>query len=385
MAAVDPTTHSVNSDLFDDSQIDGVTYLPGSGLIRYVYGGDSDGFADWNRKITQFHIEGGAGTVNTPFAEEIRTASRTVEFCLRCDAQRYHLMVNGVLTNTNGYTDLPGDGAYRYVMFDTGDYTEKRLRLISNGGQPYFGPVRSETGFPLLDPSAERPSNMAAFVDSYGEPSFAVVDGVIQGVWGKVVLLAELLGVDNVVPMASGGTGLVNRVTSPGTAPATDPVVRCNMAERVADDLELVPTHDPQFDAIALFLSGNDLTGNYTQRIDRGDPETFAEAFQANAEFWLATARARWPNALIIVVSHANRAGSSAPDLAFKEGVLETLCATYGAKWVPGLPAAIDAQGEPWRAARWFGDGHPNALGHAGLPELENTLIRAALDPWTTA
>ena len=335
----------------------GTNYTYASGLIRAVRGkmrGSGDSF-----RVDQVHRDGINPDGTEPWGMEIFYTGRYFEFCFSSQAQRYHIYVDGVLSKASGYTSVANNGAYYFIHVDLGSRAEagRRIRIEVEDAKP-FGPVRIESSETLLNPAPVRPCNMLLVGDSFHEPSFPTykIDGI-------PTLLGEKLGVDNVIPSASGGTGFA---TEGGNA---------NFAERIDKELTLNPAGDT-IDVILFCASGNDaffINSPYA---------TLAEwqaAYFEKVNYCLAAAKTAWPNAVIMVMSHGQPSGGAlGTEGPFKDTALEAACAANNVTWIPGLPELITASGgytaDP---PLYHGDGHPNDLGHETIATHMNTLIRA--------
>ncbi len=359
VAPVDPLVITENAAPIGATAIaSGTTYDYTSGLIRAVRGkGRATGSSF---VVDQVHRDGINPDGTEPWGFEIVYTGRYFEFCLSSQAQRYHVFVDGVLSKASGYTSVANNGAYYYINVDLGSRAAlgRRIRIEAEDSKA-FGPVRIEAGEALLSPAAVRPCNMLLIGDSFHEPSFPTYT-----IGGIPTLLGEKLGVDNVIPSAIGGTGFATEAGS------------LNFAERIDKELTLAPGDDPQIDVILFCASGNDT-------FSVGNPFATLAEWQAHyterVNYCLAAAKAAWPGAVIMVMSHAQPSGGAlGTEGLFKDAALEAACATHGVRWIPGLPELITASGgytaDP---ALYHGDGHPNDLGHETIATHMNTLIRA--------
>ena len=361
VASSDPLTITENPALIGATAIAAGTNLDfTSGLIRPVRGrGTLQGGTNFN--VDQLHRDGTNPTSVEPTGFEVLYTGRYFEFCFSSEGQRYHIWVDGVLSKSSGYLSVAADSTYHFTLIDFGSRAAagRRIRIEMQGSKP-FGYIRRETSESLLNPAPVRPCNMLLVGDSFHEPSFPTykIDGI-------PTLLGEKLGVDNVIPSASGGTGFSAGNLGAGKA---------NFAQRIVKEVTLYPASDPAIDVVLFCASGNDA-------FNVGAPyATLAEwqaGYTTDVNFCLSTARTAWPGAVILVMSHAQPQGGLGTDGAFKEGALAAACPTYGARWIGGLPDAILAS--PGYATWYHADGHPNDLGHAGISSLMNTLIRSII------
>ena len=359
VAGTDPLVIVENPALIGATAIaSGTTYDYTSGLIREVRGRGA-GTSSFN--VYQLHRDGINPTSVEPTGFEVVYTGRYFEFCFSSEFQRYHIWVDGVLSKASGYTSVAGDGAYRFINIDFGSRAAlgRRIRIEAQNSKA-FGPVRIEASEALLSPAAVRPCNMLLIGDSFHEPSFPTYK--IDGIPTK---LGEKLGVDNVIPSASGGTGFA---TEGGNA---------NFAERIDKEVTLFPVADPKIDVILFCASGNDA-------FSVGFPFATLAEWQAHyterVNYSLAAAKAAWPGAVIMVMSHAQPSGGAlGTEGAFKDSVLIAACTTHNVRWIGGLPELITASGGYTATPPLYhGDGHPNDLGHETIATHMNTLIRAA-------
>ena len=102
--------------------------------------------------------------------------------------------------------------------------------------------------------------------------------------------------------------------------------------------------------------------------------------YTERVNYSLAAAKAAWPGAVIMVMSHAQPSGGAlGTEGAFKDSVLQAACVTHNVRWIGGLPELITASGGYTATPPLYhGDGHPNDLGHETISTHMNTLIRAA-------
>lgn len=362
VAGVDPLVITENPAIIGATAIAaGTNYDYTSGLIRAVRG---RGFGTANFNIDQLHRDGTSPTNVEPTGFEVVYTGRYFEFCFSSQAQRFHIYVDGVLSKNSGYLSVANNGAYYFTNIDFGSRAAagRRIRIEAQGSKA-FGPIRIEASESLLAPTAARPCNMLLVGDSFHEPSFPTYK--INGI---PTLLGEKLGVDNVIPSASGGTGFSAGNLGAGKA---------NFAQRIAKEVTLNPAGDT-IDVILFCASGNDAF------FANSPYATLAEwqaGYTADVNFCLSTARAAWPGAVVMVMSHGQPSGGSlGTDGPFKDTALAAACAAHNVKWIPGLPELITASGGyTANPPLYLGDGHPNDLGHETISTHMNTLIRAAL------
>ena len=361
VAGTDPLVITENASPVGATAItDGVNLTFADGFMRPVRGrGVLTGGT--NLDVYQLHRDGINPTNVEPTGFEVVYTGRYFEFSFSSQAQRYHIWVDGVLSKAIGYVSVANNGAYYYINIDFGSRAAagRRIRIEAQGGKA-FGYIRRETSETLLSPAAVRPCNMLLIGDSFHEPSFPTYK--IDGIPTK---LGEKLGVDNVIPSASGGTGFA---TEGGNA---------NFAERIDKEVTLFPVADPKIDVILFCASGNDA-------FSAGFPfATLAEwkaHYTERVNYSLAAAKAAWPGAVVMVMSHAQPSGGAlGTEGAFKDSVLIAACTTHNVRWIGGLPELITASGGYTATPPLYhGDGHPNDLGHETIATHMNTLIRAA-------
>lgn len=355
VASVDPiaTRTLATSGLPTTNIADGVTHEYTGGLIRYVYGKPRLSFSNVYL-LDQLHRNGTDPTFVAPYGIEVVYTGRKIEFALRMDGQRVHVFVDNVLTKATGYLDLTSDTGFRNYMLDFGSAATRRIRLVCNSGTPAVSTVRIESAYALLNPAPVRPANLLIVGDSFHEPSFPT-----YAIGGIPCLLSEQLGVSNIIPAASGGTGFVNDAGGVGAG-------KCNFAQRVAKEVTL----SDQFDAILFCASGNDQAGQVSS-LD----------YATNVNTCLATARAAWPQATIMAIGPAfKEAGGVSITLSTSmEMQIEAACRSNGCIYIPGMAAAMGALSDATRNSYFHEDGHPNDAGHVWIAETMNRLIRAAV------
>ncbi len=363
-AMANPTPRTVAGvDPIAAQSVSGTTQLPAgneydvaSGKIRFIHGKGVYSFASVYG-VTQF----GNGGISGPVGCEVVCTGRYLEFNIRNDSGELHVFVDGVLTRALAYTPLSGAPGYIYWRLDFATAATRRVRVLMDDNNK-FGPVRTDGV--LLDPTPPYPCNALMMGDSFWEPAFPV-----YRMGGLPVLLAENLGISNAIPTATGGRGFVNRNTQE------------NFADRAVADLALAPIDDPQIDLIVIAATGNDSGANgYGSGGAALTREEWEALYATNVNFVLATARAAWPNAAVVVLDFAIKDDLSMnADAMFMAGVLEAACTTNNCIWAPGVTAAVAALAPEVRESWYHVDGHPNDAGHIGLAGIMDTLIRAAL------
>ncbi len=346
IAGVDPVTVT-STKPSGGTIVGGVTHDYTGGKIRLLHGKERVLFGNVYQ-IDQLHPQqtgGATGVLNG--AIEVVYTGRHIELVLNGTGGNAHLFIDGVLTSATGYNNFAGAGGeYGVLTFDLGTAATRRLRFELSNGNYTFGPVIIEPAYALLDPTPVRRCNMIITGDSFTEPAFPSHE-----LNGYPQLLAELLGVDNMIPQGSGGTGYVAEAS------------KADLAQRIVRDLELVPGDDPQADAILFTMGGNDDQAS----VDGG-------SFAANVVFCFAAAKSRWPGAVVMATGPLTR--PTTPLSYAKCDIIEAACAAHGVRFLPGAmewmteyPGDLDDL--------FHVDGHPNDLGHAWYAAKIDEAIRA--------
>lgn len=357
VASVDPLTITL-AGIGATNIASGTNSEIADGLVRIIGGKGRVYFSNvW--AIDQFHIDGVGAFHNEPYGLEVVYNGANIEFQISARGQRLHFFVDGVKTNANGYVVGANDASYRNFKLSFATAATRRIRLLQEGGEPYFSAVRTETGYALSNPAAPRPCNMLIVGDSFHEPSFPTYH--INGI---PTLLQEALGVDNMIPAASGGTGFLNDGS------------RVSFADRIDKDLTLAPNSDPQIDVILLCDSGND---GAVLTLDNVNVTQNQAAFVAAKDYCYAQARAAWPNATILGIGPCFKqaGGASLPLSDYMEATTAAACAAHGGVYVSGMSAAVGALDSTTRDSYYHPDGHPNDAGHAWIAAKMAELIKA--------
>lgn len=348
IAAVDPIA-SATEVLFNDSPsgiAGAVTHTFAGGLIRPLHG-KAIALGGDLIKIVSVHVDNVTPAPQRNTGIEVLYTGRRIAFEI---AQGYgppmHAFVDGVLTSDAGYALLDDNYGGGWFVLDFGTSAQRRIR-IEGEGRGIYGRVQIEPTGTLSDPAAVRPCNLMIVGDSFVYPAWP--DHELNGF---PQILAEELGIDNMIPAPTGGLGFLNNAST-------------NFTLRIANDLTLVPDNDPRLDAIAVFISGNDsgLFGDGTAHL--------AAVIQV-----LDACRTAWPGAVTMGLGSYSKEGTGLPVLMSMEANMEAACVATGALYVPGMPQMMSAAPGTWFSP---GDGaHPTNTGHIGLGQGIAALIRDA-------